>query len=296
MGKSVVAVYCGGRGSGKTLSMTAAGVIAMCRGRKVWSNYPIYCDYKDPDGVLHHYESTIIDVQDLLEMQRRDEIRDGFVMLDEWNLFMNARRSGAIANIVFSGVVQLIRKRKLSFYITTQDFHTLDRNIRWQCDVTVGCFDLSFRYPNLKEGQIISQRITDWTGVYTGRMLSDKANAMELQRNSRVRLFVKAPKFFGCYPTEFEFDVLAALTAKYRMNDLAGNDNGGFDVSVLSELREELVYSQVERLTTDQLQEKLEERGIQGDLKGRLGKKLKAAGFRYKQLRSGNFYDVGEIS
>lgn len=301
MSKSIVAVYHGGRGSGKTLSMSAEGALAMIAGKRVWSNYDIAVNYKGNDGPVRQYKSIRIDMPDLLNMQRHDEIRDGLVLLDEWNLFCNSRRSGSIANVVFSGVVQLIRKRKLCFYITAQDFHTLDRNIRWQADVLVSCFDLSFRYSNLKEGQIIAQRITDWSGVYTGRPILNHGWNAETEaqwaRNTRTRLFMKAAKFFGVYDTGFEYDVLELLAerryqADTRRETIGGsvNDSGGFDAEQLKVLKDMLFYEGMERIESSELQARLNDIGIEGDLRGHLGRKLKAAGFRYKPTRQGNFY------
>jgi len=306
MSKPIVKVYLGGRGSGKTLSMSAAGGRALLRGRPVWSNYPISVKYKDPAGEIHTYRSQLIDISDLLEIQQRDVIRGtaqkpGLVLLDEWNLFMNSRRSVNLASTIFSGVVQLIRKRHLSFYITTQDFMTLDKNIRWQCDITVSCFDLSYRYSNIKPGYVISQRMTDWTGVHTGRSISEKGDYHELIRNTRNRLFVKASNYHGSYDTGFEYDVLSALTTKFsfsRNSIHIGNgeeDNGGFDMSLLADIKERCIYDGKTTFTVDEIQSVLRENGLDyKTLKGQMGKKLKESGFLSKKTSKGTIYNIAQ--
>lgn len=298
---SVVRVYCGGRRSGKTLSMSASGARALMRGEPVWSNYPIIVKRKLPNGEIVTYRSTVIDMPDLLEMQQRDVIKGtkkkpGHIKLDEWNLFCNARRSGALSSVVFTGVVQLIGKRHLNVDISTQDFHTLDRNIRWQCDVTINCFDLSFKYHNLPEGFVISQRITDWTGVYTGRPISQRAEPFEMGRNTRNRLFVRAGRYHNCYDTGFEYNVLNIFSKRYNIkrNDVYigdAEDNGGFDMSMLTGLKEMLIYEGHEYISSENLQAKLKEQGFQfSTLQGELGKKLKQAGFKYRRTGKENIY------
>lgn len=298
---STVNVYCGGRRSGKTLSMSASGARALMRGEPVWSNYPIVVKKRMPSGEIATFRSTVIDMPDLLELQQRDVIKGtkskpGHIKLDEWNLFCNARRSGALSSVVFTGVVQLIGKRHLNIDISTQDFHTLDRNIRWQCDVTINCFDLSFKYHNLPEGFVVSQRITDWTGVYTGRPISQKADPFELARNTRNRLFVRAGRYHNVYDTGFEYNVLEIFSKRYNIkkNDVyIGDvqDNGGFDMNMLTGLKEMLIYEGRDHISSDDLQKRLKEQGFQFEtLSGGLGRKLKKAGFSYKRTGRENIY------
>jgi len=302
LSKSIVAVYCGGRGSGKTLSMTAEGCLAMIAGKNVWSNYPIRVSYRDKNGEVQTYHSKPIDMPDLIAMQRVDEIRDGLVILDEWSLFCNSRRSGAQGNLIFGGIVQLIRKRGLSFYISSQDFHVLDRNIRWQCDITVQCFDLCFRYHNLQEGQVISQMVTDWSGVFTGKpLLSWGRSIDEYERNkaTKTRMLLKAKLFWDTYQTGFEYDVLEVMSRRYNLqrNDYEVStvgDNGGFDATLLTDYRAGLISAGVTRISSDDLRSGLADMGLEGDLRGHMGQKLKALGFQYRPGRAGNFYEIVE--
>jgi len=282
--RSIASVFCGGRRSGKTLSTSIEGCIALLCGKNVWANYPLSIGYRDNLGILHTYKANMIDMPDIIEMQKRNVIRDGLVLLDEWNLFCNARRATALANVIFSGVVQLIGKRKLSLYITTQDFNTLDRNIRWQCDITVNCFDLSFKYPNLQEGAVISQRITDWSGVLTGRAINSNDDYMAVARNTKTRL-VRGKPYWDCYPTGFEYDVLEIMSNQYKLERREKvieymKDGDGFKGKLFDELKNNMIRSNTFKMSESDMIKSLEGMGIIGGLDGDNGLLLKKAGFR----------------
>jgi hypothetical protein len=295
MSKSLVVVYMGGRGSGKTCSMTVECALAMIAGKPVWSNYPIKFDYFDGEE-MHHFESILIDMEALMSIQQNDYIYDGLVALDEWNLFVNSRRSGAMANLVFSGVVQLIRKRKLSFYLSAQDIRTLDRNIRWQTDLTVECFDLSFRYPNLEEGQVISQTVTDWSGVLCGRPLWDSDDPILKDRNTRTRLLNGAKLFWNTYDSFGEFNVLDIMSTKYQLNkhtQIIGkvDDGGGLPnqlnythkKNIIQEYRDGLVSMGVDQVEIHDFNKAMNDMGFPSERRGTLGKIIKQCGFSYKK-------------
>lgn len=207
--KSIVEAYCGGRGSGKTLSMSVAGAFGMKHGKQVWSNYPIKFHTRNENGEKINYESHLIEIEDLITF--RKDINNGYVLLDELNLWASNRGSNAIINRLLNSWIQLIRHRKLCIYLTTQAFETLDKVIRWQTDLICECFDLSFKYSNLKEGQLISQKITDYSGVFTGRPLTKLDDYDQVMRNTTVRI-LRGIKFHGIYDTMSEFDILKAMT------------------------------------------------------------------------------------
>lgn len=224
MSKCYVCVFCGGRGSGKTLSMSYEGVRSLYFGGKVWSNYPIHfnkiCDhpmYRNTPyyGKTIPVNSEIIEIEDLISF--RPDIRDGSILLDELNIWASNRSSTAILNRLLNAWLQLIRKRNLCLYITTQSFNSLDKFIRFQTDVTIHCHDLSFKYNNLPEGAVISQRLVDWSGMFTGHELTEEnANWYTIRDNSRWRLFVGARRYWGCYDSWSEYDIIAAMT-KYSV-------------------------------------------------------------------------------
>jgi len=55
--ESLVAVYTGPRGSGKTLSMAYWLLVAMVQGKKVYSNIDIACKLRWKTGQLSTYKS-----------------------------------------------------------------------------------------------------------------------------------------------------------------------------------------------------------------------------------------------
>lgn len=294
-------VYCGGRGSGKTLSMSAEGANHLVKGENVWTNYVEQIKFFH-DGKL--YQSKPIEVEDLLAIQKTD-IRDGAILLDEWNLWCNSRRSGAVLNYVFNGVIQLIRKRKLSFYITTQVFMTLDKFIREQTDLTVQCFDLHYKYRNIPKGMMISQTITDWSGVFTGRPIVKWDDWRVRNNNTRVR-YMRGGRFFGIYSTEQEYDILDiyqnnaySFDRKYKTIGAEGvrkESDSERELEVIGQTRDTLLQSGKTRIESAELVEILKASGVEGSIRGNgfLGQMIRQSGFKYKPTKKGNFYVIGE--
>lgn len=304
MGKSLVVCYIGGRGSGKTLSMTAEMSVALASGKKVWSNYPISFLYENNEGNIREYKSTLIDVPDLLAIQSREEIRDGYIALDEWNLFINSRRSASMANQIFAGIVQLIRKRKLSFFISCQRFATLDINIRWQADVLIHCFDLSFKYRNLPEGAVISQTVTDWSGVLCGKPLwGASPGDPDWERNTKTRMLKHASNFWHCYNSFEEYDVLDVMSTSYdlgkrKRKNVRGDEQSEKIIETqyineqIANYRDRLIYENTFSVSTERIRNDLKEYGVDEDFKPRIGRLLRSNGFIYRQTRRGNYYDL----
>jgi hypothetical protein len=206
---SIVGVFCGGRGSGKTLSMSTEGLLAMASGLQVFANYSIQRSIEFPDGKVVNYKSIPVEIDDLVTF--KPEIRDGLVCLDELNLWCSNRGAMSLVNRLLNSWVQLIRKRNLTLYITTQNFESLDRMVRWQCDVTVECYDQHFLYRNLPEGASISQVITDWSGIFSGRALF-KADDWEARLKNMTARTLSARRFWGIYNSWSEVDIIKAMT------------------------------------------------------------------------------------
>ena len=290
----MVLVFYGGRRLGKTLSMTAQAVKMLYRGANVWANYNISFFVRDQDGTLTHYQSRPLDLEDILMMQRKDEIRDGVAMLDEWNLWCNSRRSGQNSNYIFNGVTQLIGKRNLSFYITTQSFTSLDKMIRFQCDLTIYCTDLHYRYRNIPKGYRISQYITDWSGYLTGRPILNDGDKYAQFRNSFTRI-LKGNKFHGCYDTGFEFDVLDVMTTKYSMDSeyrKIGTDGIVAKEADVNATRGKIgrmagIYPTGTVFTKQEMEEMLAEEGLPTHRKGFVGQVMKESGFDYDRNYKG---------
>jgi len=303
MSKSIVATFCGGRGSGKTLSMSTEGALRLVAGENVWANYPIAFKYIDKNGKMRILKSRNVDIEDLVSF--KTEIRDGAVLLDELNLWAGNRNSQALVNRLLNSWIQIIRHRKLSVFITCQAFESLDKMIRWQTDVVCVCSDLSFRYSNLKEGEYISQRVTDWSGVFTGRPLFHWNDMEDLARNTATRILHGA-RFFDIYNTESEYDILKAMTRYevHRETKIIGRmDDAGFRGLMGEEKLKEWTDTMRQTMTvnklvwtTNEMKKVFTDCGmdsIDGKVSGRI---LKRLGFEEKKTKKGDFYVLNNRS
>lgn len=295
LNKSIVAAFTGGRGSGKTLSMSVEGAIQLISGRKVISNYPLSVKYRGDDGQVKGYQSMPLKVEDMLTFD--EELQDAFILMDEANLWTDSRRSQSLPNKLITRLLTLIRKRQLSIMVTTQSFSWLDVRLRFQVDLLVECFDMSFRYHALTPGSFISQSVTDISGVFTGRPLWHGDERTERwSRNTRVRI-LHGTKYWNVYDTMNEFDIMETLT-KYRLSpeEKIISVNGS-DKSDKQEKLNELVqtirdsYPDGFSSTVPEMRNTLSSWGIKVSDR-EAGVMLKEAGFRYKQTRNGNFYQI----
>lgn len=295
--KHKVVTLTGGRGSGKTLSMSTEGALYLLAGYDVWANYPLRFGLRNGNGEVKYYRAKDITITDIGNFN--SDIRNGIILLDELNLWLSSRRSSAMINQLAGGWFQLMRKRKLSVYITCQFFHTLDKLIKEQTDLIIECFDLSFKYPNLKPGQSISQLVTSYSGYGTGRPLYKMDDIHEWKRNTRTRILHGLP-FWNVYDSWSEYDILEALT-KYEVNRktvvIGAEDNGGYrgvraqeQINEMTQLIREVKDENV-RYSSDEMRAQLKEWNVELDLAASgAGRLLKSAGWQYKQLRNWQGY------
>ncbi|MDD5486851.1 MAG: AAA family ATPase [Dehalococcoidales bacterium] len=282
-----IVVYAGPRGSGKTLSMTHAGVSYLMSGHKVWSNYRIKFPVQWAEGEkLVWYESQPLDMDAIYTFDK--ELAGGVVLIDEINLWCSNRRSMSVANRLMNSVMQLLRKRKLTFCFTTQNFQWLDSQLRWQTDGLCECHDQYYSYPGRYEkGAMILQSWRDMSGVYTGRPF------YETQREYRG--FLAAKPFWNCYNTWEEFDIAEAsrqIVVKREKHVIderkdAWLNNAGN--KSLDDALQELKSYGVNEMSSQEVQEYLTSNGFNLDAR-HVGRVMKQSGWSYKQGRKGNFY------
>ena len=282
-----VMAFTGGRGSGKTLSMSTEGAINLIRGFNVWANYPLEFNFRHPSGETRHYRAMDISITDIGNFNT--DIRNGYILLDELNLWLSSRRSQALINHLANGWFQLLRKRKLAVYITCQFFHTLDKGLREQTDLITECFDLSFKYRGLKPGQSISQLITSYSGYGTGRPLYKMDDTQQWKRNTRSRILRGLP-FWTVYDSWTEYDILKAMT-KYEVTRDTVVINGMSDSGPhTNELTQRAINEMTQTIyevsgggikyTSEQMLGQLKEWGIDNNLIS-AGTFLKKAGWKY---------------
>ncbi|MBA7636887.1 hypothetical protein ES703_44515 [subsurface metagenome] len=167
--ESLVTAITGPRGSGKTLLMTFMGIIDMKRGHQCVSNYSIRGKVRR-HGKLVTVKSLPLDFATLLELN--EKLRRCVCCIDEINLWFASTRWMTHGNRIFGIFMQLLRKRQMSLYFTTQNFKWADPNIRWQTDLQIACQDL-FHTPQGKEqnvgrGEFIKYVAIDRSGYLTG--------------------------------------------------------------------------------------------------------------------------------
>jgi len=298
--KSLVVCYTGGRGSGKTLSMTVQASIDMIQGRRCWSNYPISFKMKGSDSKIVSYDAEPLEFDRLYDFDQ--SFQHGLVLIDEINLWADSRRSMNVSNRLLTYIFQLIRKRRLSFYLTVQNFDWLDKRIRWQTDVLIKCFDLSFAYHELTPGEAISQTLIDLSGAMTGHPAGERDEHNYWHRPD-VRRTMHAKDFFKVYDTFAEFDVRTLATQRLRFHSTTKMIGDGEDSmpaespllhgdsldSMIVSLRD----SGVRSIPSKELQTILNREGIKAS-KQNIGRRLKALGLVYHRGRSGDTYDFPE--
>jgi hypothetical protein len=200
--KSIVAIFTGSRGSGKTVSAAIQCYIDMVKkGRTVWSNLPIEFT---ADG--KHYEALPLNMASLYTFDK--ELNNGVVFIDELPLWFSNQDTQAVTTKLFAKILTLIRKRGLSFYFTSQDYSWAPTKVRFQIDAWISCFDLSFKYQKLEEGSMISQLIRDMSGVFTGYSYEYADDYMKSRCEKRRT--VQAKRFWNIIDTLNEFNPLEA--------------------------------------------------------------------------------------
>lgn len=104
------------QGWGKTALTTAFGYLAFLKGYDIYSNYPLSFD--------HNYIDTL---------KQAKEVRNGFLLFDEFWRWVHSRTSQSAINKEMMGICLLNRKRNVSIIYNTQLPRTIDVILR---DVT----------------------------------------------------------------------------------------------------------------------------------------------------------------
>lgn len=144
MGSKIV-LYKGKRGCGKTLTMIKDGLIYSKNGYRILRNFN--CSFGE-----------YISEEEILELDKHSEIFNCVIMMDEIQIFFDARKSMRKVNINFSNFVQQIRKRNIVLLATTQFANTVDLRFRQHTDIIC--------YPNyIKEFQVCECIYIDITSI-----------------------------------------------------------------------------------------------------------------------------------
>jgi hypothetical protein len=197
-----------------------------------------------------------------------------------------------VANRLLNAIFQLVRKRRLSFLLTVQDWRWLDSRIRWQVDGLVTCRDMKWMSDqSLEKGAFISQSWKDSNGVFTGYSYAENS------RQYLIHLWGRP--FWGCYNTYQEFDIMEAM-APVRLKigskiiertDLENARNTRLIISELSRICQGLRETGVKSIPAAELYQIFNEAAINLDPKV-AGKILKSFGLKRHRSRGGDFYDI----
>ncbi len=219
---SMITMYTGPRGSGKTLLMTCEVTRRLkiaylkkllgLQADRIFTNYPVsfrfYPGYDLPPANL---ESEPLNMEALIVFDK--ELVQCQVFVDEIDQFMDRQEWMAFSQRMINKVIQLIRKRKMSFWGTIQAFEWLNNRLQWQTDRVITCKDAAFtpwgRERNLAFGEVIFLRAVDKSGRQTGTRFDDSGLVYK-------STWPYGKLYWRCYNTDFEFDPLAGAT-KYRL-------------------------------------------------------------------------------
>lgn len=163
-GRSNITGFVGPRGSGKSVGASRMIILDyMLRGYDVWSNMEIGVDLITPKGIkeLRSKEIDKMELVDLAEVYKK-----GVIYFDEVNMDVaEARRSMSTKNLMFSYILQQIRKRQLSIVWSAQsEMHTEER-LRFQTGIFIVCQDLAIENPKCGIGELSQWKVHDYTGA-----------------------------------------------------------------------------------------------------------------------------------
>src|SRR3972149_3309599 len=113
----MIVLYKGRRGCGKTLTMVKDGLLYYLKGYRVLRNFE--CSFGEN-----------ISDEEILNLNKNSNIFNCILMMDEVQIFFDARRSMRNQNLNFSNFIQQIRKRNIILLGTTQFANTVDLRFR----------------------------------------------------------------------------------------------------------------------------------------------------------------------
>lgn len=174
---SFVTIWHGPRRGGKSVSMAAEECIQLLNGRRVFADSPVQFLWPNDDGSWSKYASEPLDYKELIFAMDDPELKKKFtgaiIAWDEVDKWLFSRNFQSVFSKITSQFITLIGKLEMTFLMTAQFIHLVDKNIRVQVDSEIECTDLSFMYPHLGRGTNIGWLAKDMSGRYTGRMYQD---------------------------------------------------------------------------------------------------------------------------
>lgn len=178
--RSLIIGFIGARGSGKSVGAARTVIMDyMLMRKQVWSNMEIAFNLIQK-GQRIPVKSKPLDKLSLVELDK--VYSDGLIYVDEVNLLAEARRAMSQENLMFSYILQQLRKRRLNILWSAQsELHCEDR-LRFQTDIFIMCEDVSIKKQHCGIGELSLWKAYDYSGVVKGRVP---------QRNSDDAIFYR---------------------------------------------------------------------------------------------------------
>jgi hypothetical protein len=278
--------------------MAVEAAAALINGQRVFSNILIDFYFSEVEGgEVQRFTSEPLDMEALYVLD--SGVRDCLVCIDEVNLWADSWSTRAVSAQAIVTLFQQIRKRTLSFYLTTQNFTWLNNRLRWQTDLHVACRDFSHGHSGIERGAFVTQRLYDMSGIFTGEPYTEEREYREERRNVVDRMLFGKP-FWNIYDSYHEFSqdeyntkyVRSRDTKVIRNGQVTTMDSPGELAGKAKFMADCMAAENIgNKITMEQMRAYLPTYGIDIDLK-QCGRYLKAAGFELKRSRQGNYYSL----
>lgn len=283
---SLFSIATGPRGSDKTLYATSVAcerlVKSFCAqtwpdkvpsylGGPVYSNYPVGFKFYLGNRRTVYLETLPLNMEAMITFD--EELRHSWVFIDEIDIWADRQDWQSVTSRLLAKVFQQIRKKKMSLFATIQDLNWLNKRLQFQADIIIKCREAAFtpwgRANGLEMGEIGFLNFMDKSGVLTGYTFDETGKIFQ-------RVF-KGKKYWNCYNTEYEFDVLAS-SVQYKLKktvkeiDLTGNGDGEYpemkserkehDMVLLADLAAELTERNHGEITKPDFRRMAMDRGL----------------------------------
>lgn len=179
----MIILYTGKRGAGKTLSMVKDAYMYWLDG------WPVYTNMKNIA-----FPHTYVEEEDLLKIDKRTELDDCVLVIDEIQILLESRTSGRVSQRNFSYFIQQIRKRNIILLCTTQFTNTVDLRLRQHLDVKAEpYFD--------KALQVCEVKYIDLTQLFNGSVFGD-IMLEDNEEDAVASVVYDAIQVYGLYDTK----------------------------------------------------------------------------------------------
>lgn len=120
----MIVAYLGGKGRGKTLTMTKDAYDYYLMGYRVMTNM---------DNI--NFPAQIITNEQIKQINKDSNIVNCVLMIDEAQVFFDSRMSQTSGNKNFSYFIQQSRKRNIHIFYTAQFVNDVEKRLREQTDI-----------------------------------------------------------------------------------------------------------------------------------------------------------------